>query len=247
MSEHLRSTSPGDTGGAGTVDTAKEEAKNLTSTAASEAGSVVETAKQEAASVAHTAGSQVKDLYHQTTRELNEQAGTQQKRLAEGLRSVGDDLGSMAARSEQPGIASDLVRQVSQRVGSAASWLSDRDPGAVIDEVKRFARRKPGTFIAAAAVAGVVVGRLTRALASAASDGTGTGAGSTGTASAPGVRDAGHEAGLPPAPPVPVVPPTPETFGAPAVAPDAAPADTPLYRDLSGEEGTALGEGDGRV
>jgi hypothetical protein len=36
--------------------------------------------------------------------------------------------------------------------------------------VKRFARRKPGVFILAAAVTGVVVGRLTRALASNASD-----------------------------------------------------------------------------
>ena len=45
-----------------------------------------EAAKNEAAGLADTAGAQAKDLYAQTTRELKEQAHTQQQRLAGGLR-----------------------------------------------------------------------------------------------------------------------------------------------------------------
>jgi hypothetical protein len=113
---------------------------------------------------------QATDLYHQTKRELSDQADTQQQRIATGLRGMGDDLLSMARNSTQQGMASDLVREVSHRVSRAGSWLGSRDFNGVMTEVKGYARRSPGTFILAAAVTGVVVGRLTRALASNASD-----------------------------------------------------------------------------
>jgi ElaB/YqjD/DUF883 family membrane-anchored ribosome-binding protein len=154
----------------GKVDTAKQEAANLKDTAAEQAGNVAGTAKDEAKNVAHEAKSQAKDLFTQTQSELKEQAGVQQQRVASGLRSLGDELGSMAGNSEQQGLATDLVRQVSDRAGSAASWLDSRDPGSLLNEVKSYARRKPGTFIAVAAIAGVVAGRLTRSLAGVAAD-----------------------------------------------------------------------------
>lgn len=160
----------GQSDSAGTMETAKREAAGLKDTAAEQAKDVAGTAKDEASSVISDVKWQAKDLYAQTQRELKDQANTQQQRVAAGLRSVGQDLDSMAAGSQQQGLATDLVRQVSGRVSSAASWLGERDPGAVLTEVKRFARRRPGTFILAAAITGIVVGRLTRALASNASD-----------------------------------------------------------------------------
>ena len=153
----------------GKAEAAKNEAAGLADTAGAQAKDVMGTAKEEAASVVGEAKTQAKDLYAQTTRELKEQAHTQQQRLAGGLRSVSDELGSMAANSEGSGVASDLVQQVAGRLSGAASWLGDRDPASVLTEVKRYARRKPGTFILGAAIVGVAVGRLTRALASNAS------------------------------------------------------------------------------
>ena len=76
----------------------------------------------------------------------------------------------MTANAENPGLAADLLRQASGRLSSAASWLGDRDPASLLNEVKSFARRSPGTFIIGAAILGVVVGRLTRALAANVSD-----------------------------------------------------------------------------
>lgn len=159
-------------GASGKIDAAKQEATDLKDTAVTEAKDVLGTVKDEASSVVGEAKTQAKDLYAQGRRELTDQANAQQQRLASGLRSVGDELGTMASGSGGEGLAGDLARQVSGRLSSAAAWLSERDAGGVVEEVKRFARRKPGTFILGAAVAGVVIGRLTRALASNASDDT---------------------------------------------------------------------------
>ena len=43
----------------------------------------------------------------------------------------------MADGSENPGIATDLTRQASQHAHTVASWLEDREPGQVLDEVER--------------------------------------------------------------------------------------------------------------
>ena len=53
------------------------------------------------------------------------------------------ELHSMAENSDQPGVASDLVRQAAERSSSVASWLDNRNPGSLVDEVKSFARQRP--------------------------------------------------------------------------------------------------------
>jgi len=151
-----------------TVDAAKHEAADLKDTAVAQAKDVAATVKDEASVVLGEAKSQAKDLYVQTQHELKEQANTQQQRIAAGLKSVGAELRAMAANSAgaaNSGVATDIVQQLSGRLSSAAMWLGDRDANGVLTEVKRYARRKPGTFIIGAAIAGVVFGRLTRALA----------------------------------------------------------------------------------
>jgi vacuolar-type H+-ATPase subunit H len=153
-----------------TMDTAKHEASDLKENAAQHAKDVAATAKSEASSVVQETKHQARELYAQAQREVKDQAHNQQQRLASGLRSASDELGSMAASSSSGGLATDVVREVSNRMAGAASWLGEREPAAVVQEVKRYARRHPATFILAATVAGVVVGRLTRALTANASD-----------------------------------------------------------------------------
>jgi len=173
MSESYGPTAPSDVSThdeSSSLETAKHEASDLKDTAVSEAGHVAETAKDEAKAVANEVKNQAKDLYAQTQRELGDQAHVQQQRLAAGLHSVSRELDSMTANAENPGLAADLLRQSSRRLAGVGTWLGDRDPGAVLAEVKSFARRKPGTFILGAAILGIIAGRLTRALASNASD-----------------------------------------------------------------------------
>jgi len=70
----------------------------------------------------------------------------------------------MADSSEQCGVASDLARQASERVRTVVDWVEARDPADLLTELKGYARRKPGTFLAAAAALGFLGGRLTRGL-----------------------------------------------------------------------------------
>jgi hypothetical protein len=115
--------------------------------------------------VAQEARRTTRDLFGQAQTELKDQAGAQQKRAADGLRSIGDQLRSMAEKNDRPGMAGDLIGEFSGRVQHAADWLDHREPGQVVAEVRDFARRHPGAFLLGAAVAGVLVGRLTRGVA----------------------------------------------------------------------------------
>jgi hypothetical protein len=142
----------------------KEEASQLAGQAADAGQHVAQVAKEETKKVAAEAGTQVKNLVREAGTELKDQAAVQQARVADGLRSVGNELSSMAEKSENPGMATDLVQQVSARASSVADWLEAREPGSILDEVKGFARQRPGVFIALAAGAGILAGRLTRAL-----------------------------------------------------------------------------------
>ncbi|MGD8167266.1 hypothetical protein ACEXOS_008575 [Herbiconiux sp. P16] len=209
------------------TSTLKNEAGNVADTAKAEAGNVAGTAKDEAANVASEAKTQAKDLLRQTQQELKEQAATQQQRVASGLRSVGDELSEMASTSETQGVASDVVRQVAERADGVASWLDGRDPGSLLTELKSFARRRPGMFIAGAAVAGVLAGRLTRALASEAKDESDSAASASSDASA--LR--GYAA----TPPVPAASPT---SGEASLPPVTTTSETPLYAERVTSYGT---------
>lgn len=146
---------------ASTKDVAKDEAASVAEDAKASTQHVAETAKAEAQQVAHEAQQQIKDLYHQVMSELTNQGSDQKSRASGGLRTLADDLGGMAQHSDS-GIGGDLARQAADRTRTVADWLESREPGDIVDEVKRYARRKPGTFLAGAALLGLAAGRLTR-------------------------------------------------------------------------------------
>lgn len=181
--------------GQSTKSAAKDEAKDVGREGVDAAKNVAHTAGSEAKNVAHEAGSQAKNLVSELGSDLKSQAGSQQQRVTEGLRSLSDELRSMADKSES-GTAQQLVQQVSDRTGSAASWLEGRDPGSLLDEVTGFARRRPGTFLLVAAGAGLLAGRLARGLQGGSDSGDSPSAGGP-TGSASGGQ---HVATYPPVP-----------------------------------------------
>ncbi len=145
-----------------TADTAKSEAANVKDTAAGAAAGVTDVAKSEATNVAQEAKYQARNLVDQTRSELRGQASNQQSALAQKLNGWASELGAMASKSDESGTMTDLAHEASRRVGEISHWLGNREPGDVLDEVKRFARRRPVAFLAIAAAAGVVAGRVTR-------------------------------------------------------------------------------------
>ncbi|MDQ0871051.1 ElaB/YqjD/DUF883 family membrane-anchored ribosome-binding protein [Arthrobacter sp. V1I9] len=142
----------------------KDEAAHVAGQAKEAAQGVAQTAKEEAANIASEAKSSAQDLLSQAKSGLSSQAGTQQQKAAEGIRAISSQLQSMADAPDQPGLASDLIRQAAQRSESIASWVENREPAAMLSELQSFARRKPGTFLLLAAGAGMLAGRLTRGL-----------------------------------------------------------------------------------
>lgn len=158
---------PGSTTGTGsgsTADAVKDQARETTETAGHAAKQVASTAKEQAGSVASEAGAQTKRMLQEAQQELNSQAGTQQQRAAGGLRSLGDELRSMADKGEQSGPATSVAHQAADRAASLADWLESREPGDVLNEVKRFARQRPGAFLALSAGAGLLAARFARGL-----------------------------------------------------------------------------------
>lgn len=181
-------------GTASKSEAVKEEASHVASHAAGAAKGVAETAKAEASTVATEVKTSARDLLHQAKSDLTSQAGTQQQKVADGIRSISSELSTMADASDQPGVASDLIRQAADRSQSVASWLDGRDPGSLLTEVKTFARQRPGTFLLLAAGAGLLAGRLTRGLAAGAPEAQGRPAGQASTSAprtAPGPQGAG--------------------------------------------------------
>jgi hypothetical protein len=165
-----------------TKDVALDEAKNVGQTAAQAGSQVAATATDQAKEVVQETQRQAKDLLEQGRAQLKDQTVAQQQKAAQGLTSLAQELRGLADGSSAgaPGPARDLLQQASSSVEQFADWLQNREPAELLDEVRRFARRKPGMFLLGAAAAGVLAGRLTSGVKAAHSDSASSGTPSTG-------------------------------------------------------------------
>jgi hypothetical protein len=147
-------------------------------TASEEAGRVAGVAKGQAQQVASEIGTQARDLVGELKTQVRDQSAIQRDRLADNLRQFGDDLDGMRHSSSSSGLAADLTGMLAGKAREVSTFLSDHEPGDLIEEVRQFARQRPGAFLLGAAVAGVIAGRLTRGAA--ASSASASAAGSSG-------------------------------------------------------------------
>ncbi|MFI5914446.1 hypothetical protein [Dactylosporangium sp. NPDC051541] len=148
---------------------AREKASAALGTAGSAVRDTAGTAKDQAANVAGEAKAQARNLAHDVRDRVGTEARNQNDRLADGVRRFADELDEMVSeRGDSP--ASKVVTQVSQGGRRIADYLAENGPEGVLAGVQDFARRKPGTFLLAAAAAGFVVGRLGKGVFSARDD-----------------------------------------------------------------------------
>ena len=153
------------------ADAASSAAGDAASAAGGEAKRVVSEAKDQARSVVSEAKDQVSGLVGKARDELRTQTADRSQQAAGGLRTLSDQL--QALGEGRPGDAGPLAGYVTdarQQVASFASRLEDRGIEGVVDDVARFARRRPGMFMLAAAGTGFLVGRLVRSGVSVARD-----------------------------------------------------------------------------
>jgi hypothetical protein len=143
-------------------ETAKGEAKQVAGTAVDSGKRVAQTAKDETQNVVGEARQQAASLLDTVRTEVAAQAGTQQNRIADAVHGLAKELEGMASAGAESGPLTDLAQQASRKGGEVAHWLQDREPAEVLESVRSYGRRHPGTFLALCGLAGIVAGRLTR-------------------------------------------------------------------------------------
>lgn len=154
---------------------AKDQAQHVKTTTTQATQQVAETAKQQAGQVAGDVKEQAQHLATQAKSEVSSQVTSQRDRAADTLRSMSSEFRTMADSSYESGPATLLARQGADLTEQVADFLSQRDPSQLLDEVRDYARRRPGGFLVGAAIAGVVVGRLSRgAMSARSSDSSGS-------------------------------------------------------------------------
>lgn len=136
-----------------TASTAVDESRHVAGVAADEVKSVAAEAKDHARNLVSEARSQVQG-------QVDDQSRQQKDLLASTLGTFGNDLASMA--EDGSGLAADVAHEVADRARSLSQHLEGREPSELLDDVRRFARQRPGAFLLGALAAGVVVGRLAR-------------------------------------------------------------------------------------
>lgn len=147
------------------ADTAKKEGQDLAQSAAGSTGQVAQTVKEEAAAVVQEATTEARDLAGQARTEVKAKFNDQRQRLAGVLRTSGQEFAQFARSEGQSPLTRELARRAGDYGQNVGDYLDRVDTGRMLNDVRSFARRRPGTFLLIAAIGGVVAGRLTRSVA----------------------------------------------------------------------------------
>jgi ElaB/YqjD/DUF883 family membrane-anchored ribosome-binding protein len=140
-----------------------EQAKQVAGDAVGRVQDVAGEAGVQAKAVMRDARTQMHDLVDRTRQNVDVEARQRSRQAAGSLRTFADQLGALAAGDTTgAGALGDYARQGRDRLSQFADRLED-GPSAVLDDVRRFARRQPVLFLAAAGAVGFVAGRLLRA------------------------------------------------------------------------------------
>lgn len=160
----------------GTGDTpgTSQQVKDTASTAAAKTSEVAGTAKEgtkqvaseashQAGQVAQEASAQARELVGQARNELRDQASQQTGRAVEKMRTLSEQVQALTdGRPEEAGPVGDYARQAGDKLQQVASRLDEGGLDTLFEDAKGFARRRPGAFLAGAAVAGFAMGRMLR-------------------------------------------------------------------------------------
>ena len=144
--------------------TAGSEASNVAATAAEGAKEIAGEATAQTQAVVSQAKQEVDSLITQTREEMRLQAESRSAQAAGGLRTLSEQVAALAeGRPDSAGSLPRYLEDAQEHVRNLASRLEQGGPQGIIDDVTRFARQRPGLFLAGALGAGFVVGRMVRA------------------------------------------------------------------------------------
>lgn len=215
--------------------TAAEKGQEVAATAAEQARGVAAVASEQAATVGSQAVDQARTVLDSATGDVREQLEQRLRTLSDQARTTAEELQALVeGRPEDAGRTKEMAQSASEHIGRFADRADELGVQGVVEEVTDLARRRPVLFLAGAATAGILVGRMARAGKEAqgsngSSGDTGIGNGQSAAAVTPGWGETTGGAPAPVVPvPAPVFDPAPLPPPPPApLAPPAAPGTDP--------------------
>ena len=146
-----------------TASTAKEETAAVAQTAKEAGREVMSEVSDQVSVIADTARDQINTFVSRARDELATQGEARGEHVVSAVQSFSRQFDALVrGDTEASGELGTMVRDAQRRVQSYSSSLQARGPRAIVDDVSRFARRRPAVFLAAAGVAGFAIGRLVR-------------------------------------------------------------------------------------
>lgn len=122
----------------------------------------------QAKALAGQARDQAMDLMDRTRQEVRQQAESRGQQMAGTMRTWVQQLSALAeGRPQEAGQMQQYLQDARMRLTSWADRLEQKGPDGLLQDVTRFARRRPGMFLALSAGTGFALGRMVRSGASA--------------------------------------------------------------------------------
>jgi hypothetical protein len=133
-------------GSVATSDVVRDEAVGVGQTVADAGSHLAQTAADQAKDIAAQTRQQAKSLLQHGRQQLHDQTVFQQQKVALRLTTVADELRELAHHTSSDSM-SEWTRQGADQLHQFASWLHDREPDELLEQVRSFARRRPGAFL----------------------------------------------------------------------------------------------------
>lgn len=148
-------------GGSAIASTVKEQASASAQTAQQGGQQIADQAQEQLSQLSDQAQLELHRVIEQAQCEIRERADEQTDKLATGLRGWADELRALAeGRTDGAPRAVDWLGHAARQATDYADRLEHQGAAGVVDDVSRFARRRPGVFLMGAVIAGFAAGRL---------------------------------------------------------------------------------------
>ncbi|MCR3750763.1 hypothetical protein [Lentzea californiensis] len=141
---------------------ARDEGIEVAQHAKEAVGQVGSTVREQASQVTQETAAQARHVVRDVRERVAAEAEDQAQRVSKQLGRIADELGQMAGNAPSDSMSAGAIQSAADTSRQAARFLDERGAQGLLDSARDYARRKPGTFLLGAAVAGFLVGRVAK-------------------------------------------------------------------------------------
>jgi len=146
----------------GVRSAAQDEGSEVAQHAGEAAQQVGSTVRDQASHVTTETAAQARNVVRDVRERVAAEAEDQAVRVSKQLGRIADELGEMASTAPSSSMTAGAIRSAADTSRQAARFLDERGAQGLLDSARDYARRRPGTFLLGAAVAGFLVGRIAK-------------------------------------------------------------------------------------